>query len=65
MPRFNTEVLLVIDAETIDDADRLAEYIVKDIGEVYGPLNASPDDSLPGIIATASVEAIAPKRRAA
>lgn len=63
--RVNCEVLLVIDAEDIESADELATYIVKDIAEVYGPLNANPDDSLPGIVALASVEAVAPKRRVA
>ena len=56
MPHFNAELLLVINVETIDQADDLATYIAEDIVKVYGPPYASN-----GTVIASSVEAIAPK----
>lgn len=61
----NVEILLRVSANSLDDADELGEFICKDVAERFGPLSADPDNVPPGIIASASVEAVALARGAA
>ena len=65
----NVEVLLVISAETLDEADALAEDIVSRVKSGYQAQHALKSPASAGIhnavLADASVESVAEKKRRA
>lgn len=62
MPLYNAELLLVISAASVEEADELAEYIAKETANDFGPVTEDAGNTPGGVVATASVESVAEKR---